>query len=81
MYRRQYAAMERERQIMKDVPGWRAGENVYHGQRFHPVNDFADNNRFVQQEYLVAPPNAGEKVEIKERRNWFWQSSKKDNKE
>ena len=33
LYRRQYAAAEREKEIMKNVPGWRAGENVYHGQR------------------------------------------------
>ena len=26
--------MMREREIMKDVPGWRAGENVYHGHRY-----------------------------------------------
>jgi len=70
LYRRQYAAMEREQEIMRDVPGWRAGDNVYHGQRF------------VLPEYLVAPPNAGErKVAIKEPRNWFWQRSKKENKE
>ena len=73
--------MEREREIMKDVPGWRAGDNVYHGQRSHSVLTFTDH-RFVLPEYLVAPPDAGEKkVEIKEPRNWFWQRSKKDNKE
>jgi hypothetical protein len=81
LYRRQYAAMERERQIMKDIPGWRAGDNVYHGQRLHCVDGFTDP-RFVQAEYLVAPPDAGErKVEIREPRNWFWQRNKKDNKE
>jgi NADH dehydrogenase (ubiquinone) 1 alpha subcomplex subunit 13 len=34
LYRRQYAAMEREREVMKDVPGWRPGANAYFGQRF-----------------------------------------------
>jgi NADH dehydrogenase (ubiquinone) 1 alpha subcomplex subunit 13 len=34
LYRRQFAAMEREREVMKDVPGWRPGENVYYGNRF-----------------------------------------------
>ncbi|KAI0720337.1 GRIM-19 [Cerioporus squamosus] len=28
-YRRQQAALEREREIMKDVPGWEAGKSVY----------------------------------------------------
>jgi NADH dehydrogenase (ubiquinone) 1 alpha subcomplex subunit 13 len=35
LYRRQFASMQREKEIMKDVPGWRAGENVYHGSRYH----------------------------------------------
>ena len=66
---------------MKDVPGWRAGDNVYHGQRLLSVVGLADH-RFVQQDYLVAPPDAGEKkAQIKEPRNWFWQRSKKDNKD
>lgn len=26
--------MERERKIMKNVPGWRAGENVYYGSQY-----------------------------------------------
>lgn len=66
---------------MKDIPGWRAGDNVYHGQRWSSVVDFTEF-RFVQQEYLVAPPDAGEKkVQIKEPRNWFWQRSKKDDKD
>ncbi|KAH9899640.1 GRIM-19 [Cubamyces lactineus] len=28
-YRRQQAALEREREIMKDVPGWEPGKSVY----------------------------------------------------
>ncbi|EIW61664.1 uncharacterized protein TRAVEDRAFT_27195 [Trametes versicolor FP-101664 SS1] len=28
-YRRQQAALAREREIMKDVPGWEAGKSVY----------------------------------------------------
>jgi len=73
--------MKREREIMKDVPGWRAGDNVYHGERWHSGLTFTDN-RFVLPEYLVAPPESGErKVEMKESRNWFWKRSKKDDKE
>lgn len=30
------AAVAREAEIMKDVPGWKAGENVYHGDRWMP---------------------------------------------
>ncbi|KIJ37437.1 hypothetical protein M422DRAFT_60990 [Sphaerobolus stellatus SS14] len=29
-YRRQQAALAREKEIMKDVPGWQAGKSVYH---------------------------------------------------
>ncbi|KAI1796172.1 GRIM-19 [Ganoderma leucocontextum] len=32
-YRRQQAALEREREIMKDVPGWEAGKSVYNNPR------------------------------------------------
>ncbi|KAJ1898015.1 hypothetical protein LPJ66_003016 [Kickxella alabastrina] len=35
-YRRKLAALERERVIMKDVPGWEAGKSVYHGTRYVP---------------------------------------------
>jgi NADH dehydrogenase (ubiquinone) 1 alpha subcomplex subunit 13 len=34
LYRRQYAAMVREQEIMKDVPGWMPGASVYYGERF-----------------------------------------------
>ncbi|KAJ1932942.1 hypothetical protein FBU59_006199 [Linderina macrospora] len=35
-YRRKMAAVEREREIMKDVPGWEAGKSVYNGKRYVP---------------------------------------------
>jgi len=39
------------------------------------------NGRYVQQEYLLTPPNAEEKpIVIKEPRGWFWQRSKKEDK-
>ncbi|KAF9534677.1 GRIM-19 [Crepidotus variabilis] len=34
-YRRQQAAIAREKEIMKDVPGWEAGKSVYHNDRKH----------------------------------------------
>ncbi|KAG2155044.1 B16.6 subunit of GRIM-19, NADH:ubiquinone oxidoreductase [Suillus bovinus] len=33
-YRRQQAALEREREIMKDVKGWEAGKSVYNNARY-----------------------------------------------
>ncbi|KZT06398.1 GRIM-19 [Laetiporus sulphureus 93-53] len=33
-YRRQQAALEREKEIMKDVPGWEAGKSVYNNPRY-----------------------------------------------
>ncbi|KAJ2472471.1 hypothetical protein GGI02_001557 [Coemansia sp. RSA 2322] len=36
-YRRNWAAVEREREIMKDVPGWEAGKSVYSGRRYMPT--------------------------------------------
>ncbi|KAF9515254.1 hypothetical protein BS47DRAFT_1372072 [Hydnum rufescens UP504] len=35
-YRRQQAALAREKEIMKDVKGWEAGRSVYHGDRHKP---------------------------------------------
>ncbi|KAJ1832721.1 hypothetical protein LPJ63_003317 [Coemansia sp. RSA 2711] len=35
-YRRRCAAVERERVIMKDVPGWVPGQSVYNGKRYAP---------------------------------------------
>jgi len=35
-YRRQQAALAREKEIMKDVPGWQAGKSVYHDQKHVP---------------------------------------------
>jgi len=37
-YRRQQAALEREREIMKDVKGWEAGKSVYNNPRYQPVD-------------------------------------------
>ncbi|GJE84340.1 GRIM-19 [Phanerochaete sordida] len=37
-YRRQHAALEREKEIMKDVPGWEAGKDVYHNPRYRPAD-------------------------------------------
>ncbi|CAG8517201.1 10282_t:CDS:2 [Diversispora eburnea] len=33
-YRRTLAALDREAEIMKDVPGWKVGESVYHNTRY-----------------------------------------------
>ncbi|KAG2060163.1 B16.6 subunit of GRIM-19, NADH:ubiquinone oxidoreductase [Suillus hirtellus] len=33
-YRRQEAALEREREIMKDVKGWEPGKSVYNNARY-----------------------------------------------
>lgn len=38
-YRRQHAALEREKEIMKDVPGWEAGKSVYHNPRYRPADN------------------------------------------
>ncbi|KAI0727324.1 GRIM-19 [Fomitopsis betulina] len=35
-YRRQHAALEREKEIMKDVPGWEAGKSVYNNPKYRP---------------------------------------------
>ncbi|KAJ2783531.1 hypothetical protein H4R18_001664 [Coemansia javaensis] len=35
-YRRRHAAVEREKAIMKDVPGWVPGQSVYNGKRYVP---------------------------------------------
>lgn len=32
--RRHFARIEREKEIMKDVEGWDAEENVYHDKKF-----------------------------------------------
>lgn len=34
LYRRHLAALAREREIMKDVPGWVVGESVYNSKRY-----------------------------------------------
>ncbi|KAF8969415.1 GRIM-19 [Flammula alnicola] len=34
-YRRQEAMNAREREIMKDVPGWEAGKSVYNNPKYH----------------------------------------------
>ncbi|KAF8663507.1 hypothetical protein AX16_001073 [Volvariella volvacea WC 439] len=34
MYRREQAAIAREREIMKDVKGWEPGKRVYNGTRY-----------------------------------------------
>jgi len=39
IYRRQQAGLERERAIMKDVPGWEVGKSVYNNPRFRPPED------------------------------------------
>ncbi|GAA5876763.1 hypothetical protein JCM5296_003268 [Sporobolomyces johnsonii] len=36
IYRREQAALAREKEIMKDVKGWQAGEKVYHTKRYTP---------------------------------------------
>ncbi|GAA5921607.1 hypothetical protein JCM21900_004410 [Sporobolomyces salmonicolor] len=36
IYRREQAALVREKEIMKDVKGWKAGEKVYHTKRYTP---------------------------------------------
>ncbi|EPS96002.1 hypothetical protein FOMPIDRAFT_1025563 [Fomitopsis schrenkii] len=35
-YRRQAAALGREKEIMKDVPGWEAGKSVYNNPKYRP---------------------------------------------
>ncbi|CAG8477726.1 7052_t:CDS:2 [Ambispora leptoticha] len=37
-YRREQAAIKREAEIMKDVPGWKPGEKVYHTKRYIPTS-------------------------------------------
>ncbi|KAI0089055.1 GRIM-19 [Irpex rosettiformis] len=37
-YRRQQAALAREKEIMKDVKGWEAGKSVYHDPRYRPAD-------------------------------------------
>ncbi|EPQ59155.1 hypothetical protein GLOTRDRAFT_35185 [Gloeophyllum trabeum ATCC 11539] len=37
-YRREHAAVEREREIMKDVKGWEAGKSVYSDSRYRSSN-------------------------------------------
>ncbi|KDN36141.1 GRIM-19 [Tilletiaria anomala UBC 951] len=39
-YRREQAQLSREKEIMKDVPGWEAGKSVYNTKRYTP-NTFA----------------------------------------
>ncbi|KAL7425222.1 hypothetical protein Q5752_000910 [Cryptotrichosporon argae] len=36
-YRRQQAALAREKEIMGDVPGWEAGKSVYNNPRYTPA--------------------------------------------
>ncbi|GBE79908.1 hypothetical protein SCP_0211100 [Sparassis crispa] len=36
-YRRQQAALAREKEIMKDVKGWEAGKSVYNNPRYRPL--------------------------------------------
>ncbi|TXT12989.1 hypothetical protein VHUM_01390 [Vanrija humicola] len=35
-HRRSLAAVAREKEIMKDVPGWEAGQSVYNTKRYTP---------------------------------------------
>jgi len=45
---------------------------------FNPLVKDA-NHRYVQPEYLLAPPDVEEKsMVVKEHRKWFWQRSKKE---
>ncbi|KAG2013329.1 hypothetical protein CC2G_010251 [Coprinopsis cinerea AmutBmut pab1-1] len=37
-YRRQQAALAREREIMKDVPGWEVGKSVYNNPKYAESN-------------------------------------------
>ncbi|PWN41249.1 GRIM-19 [Ceraceosorus guamensis] len=37
-YRREAAALAREKEIMKDVPGWEAGKSVYSTKRYTPAS-------------------------------------------
>ncbi|PWN18517.1 GRIM-19 [Microstroma glucosiphilum] len=37
-YRREQAALAREKEIMKDVHGWEAGKSVYNSKRYTPPN-------------------------------------------
>ncbi|KAF8897810.1 GRIM-19 [Infundibulicybe gibba] len=39
-YRRQQAALAREKEIMKDVSGWEAGKSVYNNSRYHSPEIF-----------------------------------------
>ncbi|KII95007.1 hypothetical protein PLICRDRAFT_128409 [Plicaturopsis crispa FD-325 SS-3] len=39
-YRRQQAALAREKEIMKDVKGWQPGKSVYNNDRYAPVESF-----------------------------------------
>ncbi|KIL00515.1 hypothetical protein PAXRUDRAFT_29762 [Paxillus rubicundulus Ve08.2h10] len=36
-FRRQQAALEREKEIMKEVKDWEPGKSVYHGARYRSV--------------------------------------------
>ncbi|EIN10517.1 hypothetical protein PUNSTDRAFT_132607 [Punctularia strigosozonata HHB-11173 SS5] len=36
-YRREQAAIAREKEIMKDVKGWEAGKSVYNNPRYRPA--------------------------------------------
>ncbi|KAJ2770606.1 hypothetical protein IWQ57_002583 [Coemansia nantahalensis] len=47
-FRRRHAAVEREKIIMKDVPGWVPGQRVYYGKRYAP--DVIANIPLHQQE-------------------------------
>lgn len=38
MFRREQATLAREKEIMKDVPGWEAGKSVYNSKRYQPRN-------------------------------------------
>ncbi|WFD30402.1 hypothetical protein MSPP1_001421 [Malassezia sp. CBS 17886] len=37
-FRRETAAIAREKELMKDVPGWEVGKSVYHTKRYNPGN-------------------------------------------
>ncbi|PWN54102.1 GRIM-19 [Violaceomyces palustris] len=38
IYRREQAQLAREKELMKDVPGWEAGKSVYNNKRYNPQN-------------------------------------------
>jgi NADH dehydrogenase (ubiquinone) 1 alpha subcomplex subunit 13 len=40
-YRRQQAAIAREKEIMKDVPGWEAGKSVYNNTKYYTPETIA----------------------------------------